>query len=268
MNIKKLCKTGLMLFLLITLFTLLPSGRIAVKAETVANHEIFSNKTVESRVKKIQDYYYKKSKLLTVKNATFYDWSLNGKNKDVKFNYYLKDKELMFAYGKGQGIEYRLYFYKNQLIRMVIDKKGKERKTYTQLYKKIKNLEESGEIHLCISLENFFRIKLADEFSRKDRTKSEELVYITNISNGKITYHTGIMHGPGAMYLCLDSASYTAKLDSKVQVLDYSESPTEPKARSLKWFINDFAKTKSGFVFCSIIAENGKIIRIELPYLA
>ena len=76
------------------------------------------------------------------------------------------------------------------------------------------------------------------------------------------------MHGPGAMYLCLDSASYTAKLDSKVQVLDYSESPTEPEARSLKWFINDFAKTKSGFVLCSIIAENGKIISIELLYLA
>ena len=268
MWVKRICKTGLILFLLITLFTLLPSGKITAKAETVANHEIFSNKTVESRVKKIQDYYYNKSKLLTVKKATFYDWSLKGKNKDVKFNYYLKDKELMFAYGKGQGIEYRLYFYKNQLIRMTVDKKGKERKTYTQLYKKLKHLEESNEIHLCISLENFFRIKLADEFPRKNRTKSEELAYITNISNRKITYHTGIVYGPGAMYLSLDAASYTAKLDSKVQVLDYSESPTEPETRSLKWFINDFAKTKSGFVLCSIIAENGKIISIELPYLA
>ena len=257
-----------MLFLLITLFTLLPSGKMTAKAETVTNHEIFSNKTVESRVKKIQDYYYNKSKQLTVKKATFYDWSLEGKNKDVKFNYYLKDKELMFAYGTGKNIEYRLYFYKNQLIRMVIDKKGKERKTYTQLYKKLKHLEESDEIHLCISLENFFRIKLADEFSRKDRTKSEELVYITNISNGKIIYHTGIMHGPGAMYLCLDSASYTAKLDSKVQIVDYSESPYNPETHSLKWLINNFAKTKSDFVLCNIIVENGKIIRIELPCLA
>lgn len=76
------------------------------------------------------------------------------------------------------------------------------------------------------------------------------------------------MHGPGAMYLCLDSASYTAKLDSKVQVLDYSESPTEPETRSLKWLINDLSKTKSGFVLCNIIVENGKIIKIELPCLA
>jgi len=68
------------------------------------------------------------------------------------------------------------------------------------------------------------RIKLADEFPRKNRTKSEELAYITNISNRKITYHTGIVYGPGAMYLSLDAASYTAKLDSKVQVLDYSET--------------------------------------------
>ena len=268
MNIKNLYKTGLMLLLLVAVFILLPSGKFTAKAETVANHEIFSNKTVESRVKEIQDYYYNKSKLLTVKTAIFNDWTLKGKNKDVKFNYYLKDKELMFAYGKGQGIEYRLYFYKNQLIRMTVDKKGKERKTYTQLYRKLKHLEESNEIHLCISLENFFRIKLADEFPRKNRIKSEEEVYITNISKGKITYHTGIVYGPGAMYLSLDAASYTAKLDSKVEVLDYSESPTEPETRSLKWFINDFAKTKSGFVLCSIIAENGKIIRIELPYLA
>ena len=268
MWVKRICKTGLILFLLITLFTLLPSGNITVKAETVANHEIFSNKTVESRVKEIQDYCYNKSKLLNVKKATFYDWSLKGKNKDVKFNYYLKDRELIFAYGKGQGIEYRLYFYKNQLIRMVIDKKGEKRKTYTQLYKKLKHLEESEEIYLCMNLENLFRIKLADEFPRKNRIKSEEEVFITNISKGKITYHTGIIYEPGAMYLSLDTASYTAKLDSKVQVLDYSESPTEPEARSLKWFINDFSKTKSGFVLCSIIAENGKIIRIELPYLA
>ena len=268
MWVKKICKTGLILFLLITLFTLLPSVKTTAKAETVANHEIFSNKTVETRVKEIQDYYYNNPKLLTVKTATFYDWSLKGKNKDIKFNYYLKDKELMFAYGKGQGIEYRLYFYKNQLIRMTVDKKGKERKTYTQLYKKLKHLEESEEIYLCMNLENLFRIKIADEFPRKNRTKPEEEVYITNISKGKITYHTGIVYGPGAMYLSLDAASYTAKLDSKVQVLDYSESPTEPETRSLKWLINDLAKTKSGFVLCSIIAENGKIIRIELPYLA
>jgi len=174
MWVKRICKTGLILFLLITLFTLLPSGKITAKAETVANHEIFSNKNVETRVKEIQNYYYNKSKLLTVKTATFYDWTLKGKNKDVKFNYYLKDKELMFAYGKGQGIEYRLYFYKNQLIRMVIDKKGEKRKTYTQLYKKLKHLEESEEIYLCMNLENIFRIKLADEFPRKNRIKSEE----------------------------------------------------------------------------------------------
>ena len=268
MNIKKLCKTGLMLLLLVTVFILLPSGKITAKAETVADHEIFSSKTVESRVKEIQDYYYNKSKLLTVKTATFYDWTLKGKNKDVKFNYYLKDKELMFAYGKGQGKEYRLYFYKNQLIRMVIDKKGEKRKTYTQLYKKLKHLEESEEIYLCMNLENLFRIKLADEFPRKNRTKSEEVAYITNISKGEITYHTGIIYGPGAMYLSLDAASYTAKLDSKVQVLDYSESPTEPETRSLKWLINDLSKTKSGFVLCNIIAENSKIISIELLYLA
>ena len=149
MWVKRICKTGLILFLLITLFTLLPSGKTTAKAEIVANHEIFSNKTVESRVKKIQDYYYNNPKLLTVKTAIFYDWTL--KDKDVKFNYYLKDKELMFAYGKGQGIEYRLYFYKNQLIRMVIDKKGEKRKTYTQLYKKLKHLEESEEIYLCMN---------------------------------------------------------------------------------------------------------------------
>ena len=182
MWVKRICKTGLILFLLITLFTLLPSGKITAKAETVANHEIFSNKNVETRVKEIQNYYYNKSKLLTVKTATFYDWTLQGKN-----------KELMFAYGKGQGIEYRLYFYENQLIRMVIDKKGEKRKTYTQLYKKLKHLEESEEIYLCMNLENLFRIKIADEFPRKNRVKSEEEVYITNISKGKITYHTGIV---------------------------------------------------------------------------
>ena len=134
-----------MLLLLTAVFTLLPAGKMAAKAETVANHEIFSNKTVESRVKEIQDYYYNKSKLLTVKTVIFNDWTLKGKNKDVKFNYYLKDKELMFAYGKGQGIEYRLYFYKNQLIRMVIDKKEKP----THSYIKSLNTWRKAKKYIC-----------------------------------------------------------------------------------------------------------------------
>ena len=61
------------------------------------------------------------------------------------------------------------------------------------------------------------------------------------------------------MYLSLDAASYTAKLDTKVEVLDYTESPTEPETRSLKWFINDFAKTKSGFVFCRCGAAGQRV---------
>lgn len=244
-------------------FTLMPSK--TVYAKTVAKHTIFSEKTIKKRISEIQNYMCKSSKKLTVKTAKFSDWTLKGNDKNVKFNYYLNDRDLLFAYGSGKGVEYRLYFYEKQLVRMLVDKKGEKRKTYTQLYKKLMTDYEETELYIYMKLENIFRIKLADEYPRKERAKDDNCIFITAISGDEITYHTGDSTlGPGGSVASLDAESYTAELADSVEIWDYTDSPTEYEARTLDWLKNNM----DDYLICGIIVENGKIVRIELPYMA
>ena len=53
--LKKIFKIGIVMLFLVTLFTLMPSK--AVFAETVANHQIFSEKTIKKRIAEIKKYH-------------------------------------------------------------------------------------------------------------------------------------------------------------------------------------------------------------------
>ena len=125
---KRIINIGLMLLFFVALFTQMPTKTFA--AETVAKHKIFSEKTIQKRIAEIKDYYYNQPKTLTKKSIEYRD-----KYSDeavIRFDYYLHGKDLMFAYGveTKQKTEYRLYFYKDQIIKVLIDKKGKKRQTH------------------------------------------------------------------------------------------------------------------------------------------
>ena len=98
------------------------------KAETINGHKVYTKKLIEKkidekelikkRIDEIRYYYYKQPKKLTKKKAVFYR---SYTKEYIKFDYYLKGNDLLFAFGTSKGTEYRLYFYKNQLITMYID---------------------------------------------------------------------------------------------------------------------------------------------------
>ena len=261
MWIKRICKTGLMLLLIMAVFTLFPSKTVTVKAKTVAEHEIFSNKEVKERIAEIKDYYYNKRDELARKNAVFHHWIFAGEK--ANFTYYLDDEELMFAYGKDKDTEYRLYFYNNQLIQLLIDKKGAKRKTYTQLYKKLDTSNYDDTLNLYMELEDFSIIRLDNIVSKTSKIVTGDRVFITGISNKSVTYHLGHGCGKDMSIRSLYPEVYTAAMTKNVKIKDYTQDPVKYKSRSVKWL-----KEKIGNYLdvCILVTKNGKLVAIEIPF--
>ena len=153
--VKKIFKIGIVVLFLMTLFTLMPYK--AVYAETVAGHQIFSEKTIKKRIAEIKKFYYKQPDKLTTRKISFGGNILPGGI--IKFTYYLKGKDLLFAYGKNDDMEFRLYFLENQLIKMIYDEKGKKREAYTQLYKELSDVNDYlvGDVQIYMEFENLFK---------------------------------------------------------------------------------------------------------------
>ena len=261
MSIKRICKTGLMLFLFAMVLNLFSLKSIIVKADTVAEHEVFSNAEVKERIAEIKDYYYNKRDELTVKKAVFKHWSFDGGK--ANFNYYLDDEELMFAYGKSKNTEYRLYFKNNQLIRLLVDKKGEKRKTYTQLYKKLPTSGYEDYLNLYMELEDFSIIRLDDVVEKTSKIVTGERVFITGISDKSLTYHLGHGCGKDMSIRSLYPEPYTVKMTKNVKIKDYTIDPVKPKLRSVKWLkerIGDYLDV------CELVTKKGKLIAIEIPY--
>ena len=261
MSIKRICKISFVLFLFSMVLNLFSLKSIIVKADTVAEHEVFSNAEVKERIAEIKDYYYNKRDELTVKKAVFKHWSFDGGK--ANFNYYLDDEELMFAYGKSKNTEYRLYFKDNQLIRLLVDKKGEKRKTYKQLYKKLPTSDYEDYLNLYMELEDFSIIRLDDVVEKTSKIVTGERVFITGISNKSLTYHLGHGCGKDMSIRSLYPEPYTVKMTKNVKIKDYTIDPVNPKLRSVKWLrekIGDYLDV------CNLITKNGKLIAIEIPY--
>ena len=261
MWVKRICKTGLMLFLFIMVLNLFSLKSVIAKAETVAEHEIFSNDEVKETIADIKDYYYNKKDKLTIKNVVFKHWFFDGGK--ANFTYYLKDDELMFAYGKNKNTEYRLYFKDNQLIQLLVDKKGKKRKTYTQFYKKLATSGYDDELNLYMEFEDFSIIRLDDVVAKTSKIVTGERVFITGISNNNLIYHLGHGCGKDNSIRSLYPEPYIVKMTKNVKIKDYTINPVKPKLRSVKWLkerIGDYLDV------CNLITKNGKLIAIEIPY--
>ena len=259
---------GVMLFFLVALFAVIPSKTFA---GTGAGHTVFSEKQIKNRIAKIRDYYYKHPKELTKKSAE-YRFTTHPYNV-FKFDYYLHGKDLMFAYGTEADSkkEYRLYFYKDQIIQILIDEKGKKRVTHNQFYLKFDTEEYYEDFNFYLEIENFFRVKAAEQFEKTSRNKTDGYIFITEISykNRTITYHKGNLYGLDNEMTSLEPKAYTAKLARKVKVKDYREEPLKAKTRTLKWlddyFNNDYYNYN--FYMCAgIVAKKGKIVEITVPY--
>ena len=262
MCIKKVCKISFALFLFAMVFNLFSLKSVTVKADTVAEHEVFSNAEVKERIAEIKDYYYNKRDELTVKKAVFKHWSFDGGK--ANFNYYLDDEELMFAYGKSKNTEYRLYFKDNQLIQLLVDKKGEKRKTYTQLYKKLAKSSYNETLNLYMELEDFSIIRLDDVVTKTPMIIVGERIFITGISNKSLTYHLGHGCGTDMSIRSLYPEPYTVKMTKNVKIKDYTADPSKYKLRSIEWFkkrIGDYLDS------CLLITKNGKLIAIELPFM-
>ena len=229
------------------------------QAETINNHKVFTQKIVDRRIAEIRNYYYKHPKKLTVKK-TIYDRPYIKEK--INFNYYLKGNDLMFAYGTSTDKEYRLYFYKNQLIRMLVDEKGKGRVTYDQLYKH--SFVNYPEVIDYIDFENFFKIKYASLYKKTSVKKLDDYVFITNISATDLTYHTGKTSDADGYIRTLGTKAYIAKLGRKIKVLDGSLSPGQIEKRTLNWLRSNL--TSGGCWEARVKVKNGKVVEIEIPY--
>ena len=257
--LKKIFKIGIVMLFLMTLFTLIPSN--AVFAETVANHQIFSEKTIKKRIAEIKKYYYKQPDKLTKRKVSFGGNILPGGI--IKFTYYLKGKDLLFAYGKNDNMEFRLYFHKNQLIQMIYDEKGKKRETYTQLYEELLEDENYlvGDAQIYMEFENLFKKEYSAHFKKPDGTKTIKQVIITDASNKSITYHTCKVYGE---YISFDTKAYTAKLSDKVKVKSHYLKPLEDGSRYKKENLDDlkYGIDYLNYVEADLKEKNGKIVEI------
>ena len=240
---KRLFKTGYMLLFLMAVFNLFSLKAVMVKAKTVAEHEVFSDKTVKKRISEIDNNLLKSSKKPTVKKARFVSWMFAGEKAD--FTYYI------------------LYFHKNQLIQLSINKKGEKGKTYTQLYKKLDKSGYDEMINLYMELEDFSIIRLDDVVSKSDKMTSGERIFVTGISDKSLTYHIGHGCGTDNSVRSLYPEAYKVKMTKSVKIKDYTENPTQYIARSVKWL-----KEKIGdyLYVCELVEKNGKPVEIKIPF--
>ena len=249
---------------LIVLFLMVVSIFIPAKitqAKTANNHKVFTQKIIDRRIAEIRNYYYKHPKKLTVKNTTYIRPYTKEK---ISFSYYLKGNDLMFAYGTSTDKEYRLYFYENQLIQMLVDEKGMSRVTYDQMYKHSVFDYPNGEVYDYVGFENFFKIKYASLYKKISVKKLDKYVFITNITTTNLTYHTGGTSDSDGCIWTLGTQAYIAKLGKNVKVLDGSFSPNEIEIRSLNWLKSNL--TPGGCWEARVKVKNGKVVEIEIPY--
>ena len=239
---------------------LLTIAPIRAGAKTNASHAVFSQKQVNDRIKVIRNYYYNKPKQLTVRKQKV---RLNSGTFTI--SYYIHDKDLMFGYGVNGKTEYRLYFYKNQLIQLLVDAPGKSRKTYTQYYNKIGNAPADEELYQYMRMENYAR-KVMDSFSSpKNQILEDQSIMITKVSGDTIVYHKLNCYGPDGCIGSIEKKAYKAKLKSNVRIADCSNDPDTPTYRNLSWLKNQVSSPELGLEV-DLKKDGNKISQITVMY--
>lgn len=232
---------------------------------TVAHHKVYDTKTIDTRIDTIRDYYYNKADKLSKTNATFTCW-YGSKNRSFKFTYYMHGKDLMFAYGTQGKNEFRLYFYNNQLIEMLVDEPGTDRKTFKQMYDQLESTWYDADLEFYMSMENHARRIIESTLSKTKKIVTNEMVIITKVSGSKIVYHKLYTYGSDGCLWTMDTKLYTASLSSNVKIEDYSSDPMNYTSRSKHWLYKSCKKSLG--CACGLEQKNGKINVITCPYWA
>lgn len=230
---------------------------------TVAHHEVYSDKTIKNRIKTIRNYYNNQPKKLTKKTSNFTYWCDDAYN-TFKFTYYLYGNDLLFAYGNQGKTEYRLYFYNNQLIQMLIDKPNSNRKTHTQLYSKLESTYYDEDLVFYMDMESQARKVIESTMTKTKKILLNTEVIITKVSGSTITYHELYYYGADGCLWTMDTQPYTATLSPNVEVLGCGDYVDVFETRSKKW-VEDCTKGFLG-LSCSLESQNGKVSKIVQSY--
>lgn len=258
MKMKQTMKRWLVYILAVAMIVALVPTR--TEAKTCAQHTVFTKKQINERISTIRDFYYNKPKQLAIKKQNV---SLYGDNFTI--SYYIHDKDLMFGYGVAGKTEYRLYFYKTQLIQLLVDEPGKPRKTYTQLYKKLETTFYDESLALYMDLENYARKKMESYSSPKNKILSREPVVITKVSGNTIVYHKLAGYGSDGCMWSIGATSYKAKVSSHVKIEDYSTNPVTPTYRSMNWLKKNVSSPYLGLA--GVFEKSGKTVsNITIAY--
>lgn len=238
------------------------------KSKNIAGHTIFSNNQINKRLKVIKNYYYNKPKQLKIRKRKISGFA---SSKGIcKMEYYVHGKDLMFGYGTEGKTEYRLYFYKNQLIQMLVDTPKKPRKTYKQLYKRLGNNGYSSyddKINMYMLHEGYARREMDFINSKTKKNVSQNNIIITKVSGNTIIYHKLNCYGPDGWIWSIGAKAYTANLSKKVSIMDYSISPDNKINRSIRWLRKRISEPYIGLA-ADLSADGKKIYKIVIPYFA
>lgn len=234
------------------------------KGKMSAGHIIFSKKQLNKRIKVIKDYYYNKSKKLKIRKRKI---SLSPSNSICKMQYYFRGQDLLFGYGTEGKTEYKLYFYKNQLIQMIVDKPGNARKTYTQLYKKLESCFYDEDLVLYLNLENYAKKEMDNNNSKTKKIITKSTILITRVSGNTIMYHKLNCYGSDGCMWSIGAEVYTANLSKNVSIEDDSFSTEKTVKRKLKWIKNQVSNPNLGIV-AQLSANGKKVSSIVIPYFA
>ena len=256
-------KWKIFLTALLSIMMILPHDPVSIQAKTTAGHTVFSKKEVENRIKKIQDYYYNKKKSLKIRNQNI--CLSSGKN--CKISYYIHGKDLMFGYGSSEKTEYRMYFYKNQLIRLLVDRPEKKRKTYQQLYKKLDTIAYDANLDQYMMFENYARKLMEYATAKTKKILTNQPVLITKVSGNDIIYHELNCYGSDGAMWSISKKTYKAKVNSKVIVLDGSNNPNRYDKQNMNWLKKRVSDNNIGYAV--YLSAKGKTIsKIEGIYFA
>ena len=239
------------LFLLMFIFCL----PCAAQAKKVNGQTVYSEKTVDARIKTIQDYYYnKQSQLKVIKNkctSTF-----GGEKMTVQW--YFHGSDLMFAYGSNNKYQVRAYYYKNQMVRMLVDQKGYSRKTYKQKYNDWRYMQ--WNLKGSVQIGNQTTVKTGSP-------KSGNLILVTKVTKTSVTYYKLNSKGPDGCIWYVSPTRYKASLTDNCKFYDGGDDPNSVKKISYSKFKKLVDGCDVGMAV-DITCTGGKIKRIELPYWA
>ena len=160
-----------------------------------------------------------------------------------------------------------MYFYKDQLVRLLVDKPGKSRKTYEQLYKRLESTFYDDKVAQYMQFENYARKEMEYTTPKTEQILDNDIVLITGVTRDTIIYHKLNTYGSDGCLWSIDKKPYKAKLGSNVLIKDFSTNPYKGTKRNRQWIKS---QTSGKYLGCAAaLDKKGNLVsRIKAVYFA